>query len=110
MNSRGENLLHIAAKQCDLDSVLFMLALNIDVNIATHNVSRLTALHMCAENGNEMILRTLILAGANVNAQSTKGYTPLSIAAFNDRPIICSILLENNADCSLVDHIGHNGI
>ncbi|VDM48621.1 unnamed protein product [Toxocara canis] len=92
MNGSGENLLHSAVKSHDLESVLFLLALQTDVNVRTQDGSRVTALHMSAQAGDEMIMRNLvstpavraclILAGAEVNAASAKGFTPFADAAF----------------------------
>lgn len=47
-------------KAVDFESVLFLLALHFNVNVPTQNASRLTPLHMCAENGNEIIMRNLV--------------------------------------------------
>ncbi|VDM28352.1 unnamed protein product [Toxocara canis] len=60
MNGSGENLLHSAVKSHDLESVLFLLALQTDVNVRTQDGSRVTALHMSAQAGDEMIMRNLV--------------------------------------------------
>ncbi|VDK60661.1 unnamed protein product [Anisakis simplex] len=107
MNGSGENLLHSAVRSGDLESVLFLLALQIDVNVLTQDASRVTALHLCAQTGSEMILRNLILAGAEVNATSAKGFTPLHVAAYNNHEALCVILMENGAFPNLIDQEGN---
>ncbi|VDM29145.1 unnamed protein product [Toxocara canis] len=107
MNGSGENLLHSAVKSHDLESVLFLLALQTDVNVRTQDGSRVTALHMSAQAGDEMIMRNLILAGAEVNAASAKGFTPLHVAAYNNHESLCMILMENGAFPNLSDRDGN---
>uniref|UniRef100_A0A915C437 Ankyrin repeat and FYVE domain-containing protein 1 n=1 Tax=Parascaris univalens TaxID=6257 RepID=A0A915C437_PARUN len=107
MNGNGENLLHTAVKNRDIESVLFLLALQTDVNVRTQDGSRVTALHICAQTGDEMIMRNLLLAGADVNATSAKGFTPLHVAAYNNHEALCMILLENGAFPNLVDYDGN---
>uniref|UniRef100_A0A158R5E8 ANK_REP_REGION domain-containing protein n=1 Tax=Syphacia muris TaxID=451379 RepID=A0A158R5E8_9BILA len=109
-NGAGESLLHAMVKSADLESVLFLLTLNFDVNVTTQNASRVTALHMCAESGNGIVMRNLILAGADVNAVSARGFTPLHIAAYHNHPELCSILLENRASAKILDGNGNNAL
>ncbi len=60
MNERGENILHEAVRENDLESVLFLLGLQIDVNIPVRDKEKKTALHLCAESGTDLILRNLV--------------------------------------------------
>jgi len=108
VNGKGENLLHTVIKSEDFESVLFLLGLQIDVNIPVQNNERLTALHLCAEVGNEMIMRNLILAGAEVNAQSIEGLTSLHVAAGKNHSELVRILVENGADPNISDEDGNN--
>lgn len=108
VNSKGENLLHMVVKSQDFESVLFLLGLHIDVNIPVQNNERLTALHLCADVGNEIIMRNLILAGAHVNVQSIEGLTPLHVAAEKNHFEIVRILIENAADPNIVEEDGNN--
>uniref|UniRef100_A0A914XLN2 Ankyrin repeat and FYVE domain containing 1 n=2 Tax=Plectus sambesii TaxID=2011161 RepID=A0A914XLN2_9BILA len=110
VNSKGYNLLHTAVKQKDLEAVLFLLGVQSDVNVVTQDAARLTPLHICADVGDELIMRNLLLAGAHVDALSARGYSPLLISTYNDQPQMCSILLENGADCNSVDKLGNNAL
>ncbi|VDN18616.1 unnamed protein product [Gongylonema pulchrum] len=103
----GDTLLHKAVKTADLEWILFLISANSDVNSPTHNASHLTALHISAQSGSEIIMRNLILAGANVNAISGDGFTPLHLAAFNNHEALCMILLENGAQPNLTDQLGN---
>lgn len=122
VNGNGENLLHWAVKANDFESVLFLLALQIDVNIAVNDQVRRTPLHISAEFGqNELILRNLVrffwinkiliflqlLAGANIDEKDANGRTALFLAAANNKHEYCQILLENNADPNLADNEGN---
>lgn len=61
VNGNGENLLHLAVKGNDFESVLFLLGLQIDVNIPVNDQTRRTPLHIAAEFGqSEIILRNLV--------------------------------------------------
>ncbi|MFH4980683.1 hypothetical protein AB6A40_007392 [Gnathostoma spinigerum] len=109
-NRSGENLLHMAVRAADLESVLLLLGMQVDVNICVNNSMRTTALHICAQSGNEMIMRNLILAGASVNATSSSGLTPLHVAAYSDHAALCTILIENGADVNIVDKDGNTAL
>ncbi|KAL3108581.1 hypothetical protein niasHT_015503 [Heterodera trifolii] len=110
MNGSGENLLHCAVKGADLESVLFLLGIHIDVNIATQDQERNTALHICSRVGEELILRNLILAGAEINARNASGQTALAIAAMHGHDEICRALLENGADPNIANDDGNNAL
>lgn len=67
MDQRGRNFLHIAIMKDDLESVLFLLAIQVDVNSRVHDVNQTPPLHLAASSKNEMLVRNLILAGARIN-------------------------------------------
>lgn len=53
-----------------------------------------TPLHISARLGNEEIIKALLEAGANVNAQNEKGETPLHCAIVADQAAIVRMLLN----------------
>ena len=61
-------------------------------------ISRMTAL-MTAPTSSPEIVRTLLKAGANVNAQDVRGMTPLMFAVASDTPNleIIRMLIEAGA-------------
>lgn len=65
-----------------------------------------TLLHDAAFHGKLTAVHALIAAGADVNAPSRLGFTPLHAAARADRPRIAEALLEAGASADATDHCG----
>lgn len=65
-DGKGQNFLHTAIKRNDLESVLFLLSIQVDVNSRVQDATLAPPLHLAAKTGNETLLRSLILAGARV--------------------------------------------
>jgi ankyrin repeat protein len=57
----------------------------------------LTALHYAARSNNLAIAARLVSAGANVNAKSKSGASPLHRAAYMGHEQMCTYLLANGA-------------
>ena len=66
-----------------------------------------TALHMATTNDREACVRALIKEGANVDAFSCRGYTPLMIACRYHYDAIITALLDANADPLISDCAGN---
>ena len=113
----------------DIESVLFLLTVRVNVNNRVQDATQVTPLHLCVQNGNEIILRNLVivlpsfferrfyaastiqlLAGANINDVTANRRSALHIAAENNRGSICSILLENQIHANLVDSNQNTGM
>ncbi|KAL3998175.1 Ankyrin repeats (3 copies) family protein [Acanthocheilonema viteae] len=107
VDKNGEMLLHKTVRAVDLESVLFLISASFDVNARAQNESSVTALHLSAQHGSEIIMRNLILAGADVSATSADGFTPLHVAAYNNHEALCMILLENGAPPNVPDRFGN---
>ena len=56
------------------------------------------------------IARRIIEAGTNVNVRSSKGYTPLMVAASHGYDEIVRLLLQKGADLTAVDAAGRNAL
>jgi len=86
--------------------ILSALKSGIDVN-STAGVLTPTALYIAVNDqvGIETV-RLLIEKGADVNKKNLgrEGTTPLHIAAYNEDLEICKILIENNADITILNH------
>ncbi|CAF1118017.1 unnamed protein product [Rotaria sordida] len=107
LDNKGRNFLHIAVQNGDIESVLFLLTVNVNVNNRVDDANQLTPLHLCVQTGNEIILRNLLLAGANINDVTANRRSALHLASENNRGFICSILLENHIQANLLDS-NHN--
>ncbi|XP_043064447.1 rabankyrin-5 isoform X2 [Drosophila ficusphila] len=110
MDQRGRNFLHIAIMQDDLESVLFLLSIQVDVNSRVHDVNQSTPLHLAAASHNEMITRNLILAGARMNERDAVQKLPLHIAIERGNLSAVSALIQNGADYDAKDAEGNNAL
>lgn len=83
MDSRGRNFLHLAILNEDLETILFLISIQVDVNSRVHDVNQLTPLMLASNSENEMIIRNLILAGARMNDRDSTQRTALVNSIFN---------------------------
>ena len=67
-------------------------------------------LKMAVLTGVENSVRLHIDRGDNLNARDDKGLTPLMIGASRNKANICQLLLDANADPSLVDSYGRDAL
>ncbi len=88
----------------NVDDVRLILTLEPIVDVQDKNGER--PLHHAARNGNAEFCKTLVDAGAQVNAQSIGGYAPLHIAARGDNLAVLKILLDAGADVNIQDGSG----
>ena len=73
-----------------------------DIN-APQNSDNQTELHIAALNGNADVTIRLIEAGADVNAQDVRGWTPIDIAVDKGHSDVVSALIKAGADINTVD-------
>ncbi|CAH2259533.1 jg24264 [Pararge aegeria aegeria] len=67
VDKKGRNFLHVAIQTCDMESVMFLLSVEVDVNSRVQDATLAPPLHLAAAVGNEVLLRSLLLAGARPN-------------------------------------------
>lgn len=113
-DNKGRNFLHLAIMNGDIETVLSLLSVNVNVNSRVQDSQAKTGLHLAVETANEMIVRNLILAGANIN-EITNGTkkTALHLLAEcmnTNCAQICHILVENGADFNAVDSGSNNAL
>jgi hypothetical protein len=63
-------------------------------------------LHIATQNGHEAIVRTLIVAGTDVNKAMDNGVTPLYISAQNGHKTVVQVLIELGANVNKVMDTG----
>lgn len=110
VDGKGRNFLHLAIMKNDIESVLFLLGINVNVQSRVQDSLQYTPLHLAVESNSEMIVRNLLLAGANVNDLTAQKQTALHIAAEHDYYQIASILLDNQIKYEAVDLSVNNAL
>ncbi|XP_074641653.1 rabankyrin-5-like [Tubulanus polymorphus] len=110
VDNKGRNFLHIAIQKSDIESVLFLIGVQANINSRVQDSHQLTPLHLAVIAGSEIIVRNLLLAGAQVNAKTVLKQTALHLAAQSDQANIGSVLLENNVDYDAIDESLNNAL
>uniref|UniRef100_A0A3Q2D8V0 Ankyrin repeat and FYVE domain containing 1 n=1 Tax=Cyprinodon variegatus TaxID=28743 RepID=A0A3Q2D8V0_CYPVA len=110
VDNKGRNFLHVAVQNSDIESVLFLISVQANVNSRVQDSAKLTPLHLAVQTGSEIIVRNLLLAGAKVNELTKHRQTALHLAAQQDQATICSVLLENGIDFAAEDENGNNAL
>jgi ankyrin repeat protein len=87
-DGKGRNFLHVAVEKGDIESVLFLLGIQVKVHSRVKDNTQRTPLHLAAESGSEMIVRNLILAGAQINDLTSQKQT--GIHSFKHLFIYCT--------------------
>ncbi|KAK7925651.1 hypothetical protein WMY93_007961 [Mugilogobius chulae] len=110
VDNKGRNFLHVAVQNSDIESVLFLISVQANVNSRVQDAAKLTPLHLAVQAGSEIIVRNLLLAGAKINELTKHRQTVLHLAAQQDLSTICSVLLENGIDFAAEDENGNNAL
>jgi ankyrin repeat protein len=85
------------------EAAALLLARGGEVNTPSRNSFAVTALHAALAGPTPEIARSLLDAGADVNAVQQDGVTPLQEAAANGNLELVQLLLERGADPSATD-------
>ena len=109
-DSRGKNFLHTAIIKGDLESLLFLISINVNVHSKTGDSNKLAPLLLAVQTSSEMMVRNLLLAGASAGERTLTGQTGLHLAAESDSDQIASILLANGVDFAALDEDGNNAL
>ncbi|CAH1773645.1 unnamed protein product [Owenia fusiformis] len=98
----GQTPLILASMQGYADIVEILIRKGCNVNKMCHR-TRATALHWASANGHLECAELLLDAGANREAKTTNGRTPLMMASRNDHDLILEMLIKNNCDVNVLD-------
>ncbi len=98
INSNGEQALALSAWNNKFDAVKWLLSHGATLN---RDANEWGALHYAVFNGHTEIVNYLLENGADVNAQSPNGATPIMLAAREGREELAKKLLESGADVTL---------
>ncbi|KAH1019084.1 hypothetical protein HUJ05_006745, partial [Dendroctonus ponderosae] len=109
-NSKGQNFLHVAIMKGDIESALFLLTVNVDVNSRVQDALLAPPIHLAAKYGSETLVRSLILAGARVDDKDSQKRTALHVASEAGNAPAVTALLQNNADYDALDMAGDNAL
>jgi cytohesin len=101
----ASSALILATAAGDLAAVRELLSRG-DIDLGATTSDGWTALHEAVVHGVEMT-RVLLAAGADVNAASDAGYTPLHRAASQGLVEVVRLLVAHGADVSAVDDFGN---
>jgi len=99
--------LHFAAVDDDYGMVLEFF--EYDADIHAEDVGQRIPLHRAPRSyqlKDDSVLRLLLEYGANVNAQSVHGWTPLHVASYDGMVEVARLLLEHGADVEAKDDRG----
>jgi S1-C subfamily serine protease len=96
-----------SATKGDESGVKRELRKGIDINAADPATGR-TALHLAALQGHDEFIERLLVFGADVNRQDSKGDTPLHLAALAAHDDTVRVLIRAGADTSLRNQDGRS--
>ena len=103
-NELGDTSFHVAAAHGQIRLLKFYFQKDIQVHMLGKN--KFTALHSAAENGQPATCKTLILEGGlSTEARSSKGDTPLHVAAFMGETGVMKMLLSLGAKTELLNNL-----
>ncbi|KAL4711825.1 hypothetical protein ACJJTC_005994 [Scirpophaga incertulas] len=110
VDKKGRNFLHVAIQNSDMESVMFLLSVEVDVNSRVQDATLTPPLHLAALSGNEVLLRSLLLAGARPNDRDANKRTALHVAAGAGHAAIVGALAGGGAECGAVDANGDTAL
>ncbi|XP_059470956.1 ankyrin-3-like isoform X1 [Neocloeon triangulifer] len=108
-NEYGNDALHFACFEGQLDDVKYLLGLN-GFSVEKKGQDGRTALHFAAGKGHVTLAEFLLSKGADVNARDDECKTPLILAAFLSSTEMCRLLVDNGADLSAVNKYGDDAL
>lgn len=106
-DANGNTALILACRNGHDNIVEELLKFGVNVNKANFRV-RATALHWACTRDNIECAKMILKAGAEINAKTMSGRTPIFMAARADNDEIVDLLLRSGADPSIQDNHSEN--
>lgn len=107
VNDAGETALVLAAWKGRLDIVKWLVERGAKINPPPRQWS---PLHYASFAGHKEVMDYLLAQGANIDARSTNGSTPLMMAIYEGREDIARSLIEKGADRKLKNDFGEGSL
>ena len=82
----------------------------VDIINQRHTIYQYQALHLAAKNGHLAIVKTLIRAGADLDAPDIYGNTPLQVAIINKKSEVAITLIKKGAKINEVNNQGNTAL
>ena len=102
----GFTALHLATFFGQLEAAAELLRHGADVKAVSTNAMKVAVINSAAASGRADVVKIVLAAGANPNAQQMMGYTALHAAAARDSVEMVQALLDAGADPSLKNDDG----
>ncbi|KAK2164054.1 hypothetical protein LSH36_69g01014 [Paralvinella palmiformis] len=97
-----------ACEEGNISIVTNVLDKGTDVNVT--DVDDCTPLQVASANGQEHVVRLLLMRGAALDQANSFGWTPLLLAARHGHVSVVELLLQNQADLNAKTKLGANAI
>ncbi|OAD58199.1 Ankyrin repeat and FYVE domain-containing protein 1 [Eufriesea mexicana] len=102
-DNKGRNFLHTAIQKNDMESILFLLSIQVNVNSRVHDVTQTPPLHLAVVSGNEM------LNNIDFDAVNADGDNALHVAVRGGHvSVVRTLLTECTLDAEAVNLKGRN--
>ncbi|XP_040217366.1 fibronectin type 3 and ankyrin repeat domains protein 1 isoform X1 [Rana temporaria] len=102
----GCTAMHSAVDGGHVTVIQWMINDGCEVDSRDRHLKWTPLMRVSAVTGNTDIARSLIRAGAEVNAKDRDGKSPLMVAALNNHEDLVRLLIESGADCSITNEFG----
>ena len=79
VDNKGRNFLHVAVQNSDIESVLFLISVQANVNSRVQDAAKLTPLHLAVQAGSEIIVRNLVHLTFSCFLSASAIYADLSV-------------------------------
>jgi len=93
-----------------LEAAKTLIAAGADVRAAARNPFKVQSIHAATASGNLAVVRAVLEAGADANAQQQEGFRPVHEAATRGSRELAELLVSHGADPTLTNDAGKNSI